>query len=44
MTYSKEEGKTFEEILQDMFSFITDEKEIKQLKEVYDDIEVEVNE
>ena len=44
MTYCKEEGKTFEEILQDMFSFITDEKEIKQLKEVYDDIEVEVNE
>ena len=44
MTYSKEEGKTFEEILQDMFSFITDEEEIKLLKEVYDDIEVEVNE
>ena len=41
MTYSKEEGKTFEETLQDMFSFITDEKEIKQLKEVYDEIEVE---
>jgi hypothetical protein len=44
MTQDKEDGKTFEEILQDMFSFITDEKEIKQLKEVYDDIEVEVNE
>ena len=44
MTIDKEDGKTFEEILQDMFSFITDEKEIKQLKEVYDEIEIEVNE
>lgn len=44
MEYCKEEGKTFEETLQDMFSFITKESEIKQLKEVYDEIEVETEE
>jgi hypothetical protein len=44
MTYCKEEGKTFEETRQDMFSFITKESEIKQLKDVYDEIEVEVEE
>jgi hypothetical protein len=42
MTYCKEEGKTFEETYNDMFSFITKESEIKELKEVYDEIEVEV--
>lgn len=41
MEYCKGEGKTFEETLQDTFSFITKEDEIKQLKEVYDEIEVE---
>ena len=40
----KEEGKTFEETLEDMFSFITKESEIKQLKEVYDEVEVDIEE
>ena len=44
MTYCKEEGKTFEETYNDMFSFITKESEIKELREVYDEIEVEVEE
>jgi hypothetical protein len=44
MEYCKEEGKTFEETLQDMFSFITKESEIKQLKEVYDEVEVDIEE
>jgi hypothetical protein len=41
MEYNKEEGKTFEEVLQENFSFITKESEIKQLKEAYDEIEVD---
>ena len=41
MEYNKEEGKTFEEVLQESFTFITKESEIEQLKEVYDEIEVD---